>query len=377
MEMQIQKKMLAVCALALLTTTVPSYAKLMTGAESTPESGTVVTLQKKDIQKQFPLIQKMLRQREFQNALLTSEQIIALDPTNIKAHAAHAAALAGLGKLEEFTKESAQLKQKAPDNPYVYLYPALALQAASAPEKAEKWFIEGINQTKGNDQLLMGLASFYFSQKQLNKAVERYEQILESNNPGAQNFLNANFGLCRIDLEQKMYDSVIKRTKNLIELFPVLPQAYRFQAEAWLKKDEPQKAAEAYKMLLQANPKIVLPYEQLTLLYLNQLSDRKTARIYAEEAVKKFPNDGKAQDILGWFYYKTGRLDKAQKYFTAATDIAPQNPIFHYHLGLSLLKSGKKTAAKKSFQQALALFKTDQQPNFARELQSRVDECTM
>jgi len=46
--------------------------------------------------------------------------------------------------------------------------------------------------------------------------------------------------------------------------------------------------------------------------------------------------------------------------------LAPQNPIYHYHLGLAHLKSGEPARARTSLARALQL-----QPNFAEAADAR------
>ena len=62
-----------------------------------------------------------------------------------------------------------------------------------------------------------------------------------------------------------------------------------------------------------------------------------------------------AEDTLGWIYLQKGLTSKAIAAFERASDRAPQNPVYHYHLGLAHLKSGDNERARTSFTRALQL----------------------
>jgi tetratricopeptide (TPR) repeat protein len=60
------------------------------------------------------------------------------------------------------------------------------------------------------------------------------------------------------------------------------------------------------------------------------------------------------QDTLGMAYFKKNQPDEAVAAFRAALQSRPNNPSFHYHLGLALPPIGEHDAAIQEFQTALA-----------------------
>ena len=72
----------------------------------------------------------------------------------------------------------------------------------------------------------------------------------------------------------------------------------------------------------------------------------------AKERVGKIPA---IMDTLGWVYYKKELYDNALMEFQACIEKEPENPIFHYHLGLAYNKKGEYSKAEDALKKALAL----------------------
>ena len=77
-------------------------------------------------------------------------------------------------------------------------------------------------------------------------------------------------------------------------------------------------------------------------------------------------------DTLGWIYYKKDLVSQALPSLQAAVLRSPQSPVFHYHLGMALLKSGDPAGARQSIEKALQL-----NPNFAAAADARKTLATL
>ena len=60
-------------------------------------------------------------------------------------------------------------------------------------------------------------------------------------------------------------------------------------------------------------------------------------------------------DTLGWIYYKKKLYDSAIEEFKSAIEKSPDNPMFHYHLGIAYNKKWEYTDAEKCITKALEL----------------------
>ena len=63
----------------------------------------------------------------------------------------------------------------------------------------------------------------------------------------------------------------------------------------------------------------------------------------------------KREDTLGWVQLRRGLTADAIAAFTRAVARSPNNPVYHYHLGLAYLKIGDKARGRGELQRALTL----------------------
>ena len=67
------------------------------------------------------------------------------------------------------------------------------------------------------------------------------------------------------------------------------------------------------------------------------------------------PHSAEAQDTLGWAFYQQGLAVHALSAFERAVELAPNNPVYHYHLGLAHLKAGNEARGRASLRRALEI----------------------
>ena len=76
---------------------------------------------------------------------------------------------------------------------------------------------------------------------------------------------------------------------------------------------------------------------------------------FAQAAKAKLPTRPEVNDTLGWIYYKKNMTSQAITALREATDRAPKNATFHYHLGMAYAKAGDKVKARAALETALKL----------------------
>ena len=114
------------------------------------------------------------------------------------------------------------------------------------------------------------------------------------------------------------------------------------------------KAIGLYEAILETSPNDVVATNNLAALLADHRDDEQSlAR--ALELAKKLKNMPQPvlKDTLGWVYYKNGKYDEAVKVLKEVVAASPDIAVFNYHLGMALLKSGDKTAAKQYLQSAV------------------------
>lgn len=75
----------------------------------------------------------------------------------------------------------------------------------------------------------------------------------------------------------------------------------------------------------------------------------------AQIARAHLATDPEPLDTLGWIYMKKGVMSQAETFIRQAIDLNPNNPVYHYHLGIIYSQKGDDASARKSLQRALAL----------------------
>jgi tetratricopeptide (TPR) repeat protein len=88
----------------------------------------------------------------------------------------------------------------------------------------------------------------------------------------------------------------------------------------------------------------------------------------AQAARKGLPKDAFSADTLGWAYYKQGIYNSAIEILKEAVEASPDNPTYHYHLGMAYQKTNNLQLARKQFEIALRLDPKSSQANEMKEL---------
>jgi Flp pilus assembly protein TadD len=83
--------------------------------------------------------------------------------------------------------------------------------------------------------------------------------------------------------------------------------------------------------------------------------DVHAAVVALERARDLEPGQGSIREALARAYFRTGRFSDARAEFARAVEIDPVNDYAHFGLGLSLLKIGDSTGARRHLKLAVAM----------------------
>jgi Tfp pilus assembly protein PilF len=106
---------------------------------------------------------------------------------------------------------------------------------------------------------------------------------------------------------------------------------------------------------LQAEPDYPVAANNLAYLLLEHGGNPDVALSYAQVARHGMPDAPNSADTLAWAYYQKGVYELAIDLLEGAVKEKPQNPTYHYHLGLAYLKANKMVKAKEHLEQALQI----------------------
>ena len=116
-----------------------------------------------------------------------------------------------------------------------------------------------------------------------------------------------------------------------------------------------QQAQAMYQKALQASPEHALASNNLAYLLLEHGGNPDVALSYAQTARSKMPDAANVADTLAWAYYHKSTYGLAADLLDEALQKSPQNPTYHYHLGLVYVKLNNATKAREHLEKALQI----------------------
>ncbi len=138
--------------------------------------------------------------------------------------------------------------------------------------------------------------------------------------------------------------------------------------EASGKRDQ---AMDAYNKVLGIDPENAPALNNLAFLNADKGTNLDQAMTFAERAKKRAPNSPDVSDTLGYVYLQKNLNAEALRIFRQVVQDRPQDPTFHLHLAMALLKGGDKQGARDEAQKAM---RTASQPDVQNKIRSFVNQ---
>ena len=339
-----------------------------------PNPGEMVLKSEKDIPDHIWVASEYLKRGKFENVVLVCQEILKMKKDNVEAQSALAAAYVGLGN-EEKAQELVEALSQSPSaalpaflaRAYLYLHNF---------QQAEEQYIKAITLSDDSVEYRLELGNFYLDRGRLEDASLQFLSVLKQKDISMAHFVNANFEICKIDMQKEHYGKVVKRAKMMIDLYPPVEQGYNFLAYAYIGNGTPEKSINVYMLLKKNNPASPTPFQEMALIYLDKLNDPAKALQIAREGVEKFPDSAKSQDVLGWVLYTLNKEQESVQTFEKALQLAPDHPFYLYHLGLALQQKGDLNKAKVIFKKAQEKIDREKQQELFNELARKISECS-
>jgi tetratricopeptide (TPR) repeat protein len=123
-----------------------------------------------------------------------------------------------------------------------------------------------------------------------------------------------------------------------------------------------------YETALEISPNAAIAANNLAWILADEKQDLDRALRLANQAAALLPKDPQVVDTIGWVYYQKQLPLIAVPSFERAVGMNPNNPEFHYHLGMALAATGEGSKARTHLQKALALNPTFNGAAAARDL---------
>lgn len=250
------------------------------------------------------------------------------------------------GKVDEAISGIRDLVQKNPDAP------GYRQQLAGFEANA------GAQAFRKNPQV----AGKYFQ-----SAIDDYKELLKTNDKSADTWMRLGVLQRQLGRNDEALASFTSASKVDPSNVSVLLNEGMLQ-EATGKKSE---AAATYNRILGYDPENALALNNVAFMDAEKGTNLDQAMTFAERAKKRAPNSPDVSDTLGYVYLQKNLNSEALRIFREVVEKNPNNPTYHFHLAMALLKDGKKDEAKAEAEKAL---RNSPQPDQQDKIKSFVNQ---
>ena len=181
------------------------------------------------------------------------------------------------------------------------------------------------------------------------QAADNYQELLKINPKSADLWLRLGMIQRQLGQTDQALNSLAEASKVDPKNVNVLVNQAMLQ-EAAGKKSE---AAETYNRILGLDPENPLALNNMAFMEAEKGTNLDQAMTFAQRAKKRVPDSPDISDTLGYVYLQKNLNDEALRIFRQVVQESPQNPTYHFHLAMALLKEGDKQGAKDEAQKAL------------------------
>ena len=212
--------------------------------------------------------------------------------------------------------------------------------------------IDAAVQRSGNDGRTAALAGeTYVALGDYAKAEPELRQAIDAE-PGN---LRAYGLLAQVLASQKRLPQATSEFETLAAKAPKAIGVQTFVALLLQVQNRTEEARTRYEKILEIDPRAAVAANNLAWIYAEQGQKLDIALQLAQTAKAQLPNEPTVSDTLAWVYYKKDLSDLAIPVLEPLSKQDPNNPVYHYHLGLAYARTGDKGRARQSLERALAL----------------------
>jgi tetratricopeptide (TPR) repeat protein len=336
-------------------------------------------------------------------SIQTAEEALKYQPDNFQARLIRALALRSMGDSDQARKELVALVQNNPNAIDARLQLGILELQQGNYKEAENSFSRCIAFSPPTDvRCVVGLTQTYNSQKQYDRAMQVLNEAAKKtpSQPEIRTMI-ANTAVLsgNYDMAVNIYKELLAKEPKSLEIQLRLAETYRrkgdtdlaienFKKARDLQPNDPrayiplalvldeigrkQEAKQCYEQVLKLQPDNPVVLNNLAYVITEIGGDLDLALTYVQKAKQKLPQDPNVADTLGWIYIKKNLSNSAIEVYKPLVARVPNNPTFHYHLGMAYFQKGDKTAARRALEAALRSRPSKAEEGKIRELLAKI-----
>jgi len=324
---------------------------------------------------------------DFDAAIRTADQALAVDRGNLSAKLIQAAALLAERKTHEARLLLESLQTQVPNSPDVVFQLGVVSLSEKNYKEADEDFRRAYDLNPSNTRGLSGLVESDLEQNRSDAAIDLLKKELAKSPERNQLKLllaDAEARIGRYDDAIADYQAIIntlgKNSMPRAQIYLRMGEAYRrkgdpagavqaFQKARELLPDDAlvlsslalvldlsqrwREAEQAYNAAIRLSPNDGISLNNYAFLLAEHGGDLDQALTMAQHATQLLPNYAEVADTLGWIYLKKNLSDQAIDIFKRNVAKQGSSSTYRYHLGMAYYQKGDKTEARASLEQAL------------------------
>lgn len=292
-------------------------------------------MSKNDIKELFDEAHEAYKNKDFDKALKTYEEILKVEDKSVQAYC-------NMGVIYRLKNENQKayecyIKAINLDPKYEMSYNNLGnlLKDTKNYKAALKVYSDGIRVNPKNYHMYNNLGMVYEKLNSFDKAIQSYKEAVRIN-PNYDKAVN-NIGV--VLYKQKKYKESIEIFKIALKINPKYYELYSNIGACYNKIKMYDEAIEYLNMAIEKNPKNGGAYTNLGNVY-NKLYDYKKAAKLHEKAIELEPNGANAYSNVGTSYKHLGQTKKAIDSYKKAIELDPGFVNAHFDLATMYLSKG-------------------------------------
>jgi cellulose synthase operon protein C len=327
-----------------------------------------------------------IRKSDVNSLAQAADQIINFQPTAPDGYIFRSIAEINRRQATKAEDDIHKAIEVAPQSPVGYVQMGNFRLLEKKYKEAESYYQQALDRDPNSVDALSGMANLYLTQKQPDNAIAAVNSQLAKapNNSGFHDLLGtllydhkkdakgAEAELKKaVELDNKNSDALMKlgRVQALEgqagqaiatyeQSLKTNPRDFRFYiliGELYEYQKDWDHAKDYYQKALGLQPDNALASNNLAYVMLQQGGNVDVALSMAQTARRGMPDSPNVADTLGWAYYQKGVYNTAVDLFKEAVKKSPDDPTFHYHLGLAYQKTNQPALAKEHLQRVLTI----------------------